>query len=64
MGPAAELTSMCFCLPPVTDSDLNFVLDAKQRALRFHYIFTFLLGFSFHIFTDIKMASGSAPTGG
>ena len=26
--------------------------------------FCILLGFSFHIFTDIKMASGSAPTGG
>ena len=30
MGPAAELTNMCFCLLPVTDSDLNFDLVAKQ----------------------------------
>ena len=28
MGPAAELTNMCFCLLPVTALDLNFVLVA------------------------------------
>ena len=30
MGPAAELTNMSFGLLPVTASDLNFVLVAKQ----------------------------------
>ena len=54
---------MCFYLLPVTDSDLKFVLVAKQWALRFHYIFAVLLGFFFHIFPDIEMASGSAQAG-
>ena len=46
-GPAAELTNMWFCLLSVTDSDLNFVLVAKQcfefshKFCNFSWIFVF-----------------------
>ena len=54
---------MCFCLLPVTDSDLNFALAAKEWASRFHYFLAIFLKFSPSIISDTKMASGSAPAG-
>ena len=61
--PTMELMAMCFCLLPVTGSDLNFLLHREEYSLDF-VLFSVLCG-HFVIKNQLlsKMASGISPPG-